>query len=73
MNWESSAADEAANARILDALSGALVAGALHQAFWALAIMTVLSAGVFWRLRRQDGDSISRGRAVAKEAEPVAQ
>jgi hypothetical protein len=35
--------------------------------------MTVLSAGIFWRLRRQDGDSISRGRAVAKEAEPVAQ
>lgn len=50
-----------------------LVAGALHHAFWALAIMTVLSAGIFWRLRKQDGDSISRGRAVAKEAEPVAQ
>ena len=50
-----------------------LVTNALHYAFWALAIMTVLSAGIFWRLRRQDGDSISRGRAVAKEAEPVAQ
>jgi hypothetical protein len=50
-----------------------LVTGALHHAFWALAIMTVVSAAIFWRLRRKDGDSISRGRAVAKEAEPVAQ
>jgi len=50
-----------------------LVTGALHHAFLALACMTVVSAAVFWRLRRKDGDSISRGRAVAKEAEPVAQ
>jgi MFS family permease len=51
----------------------ALVAGALNHAFWALALMTIVSAGIFWSLRRQDGDSISRGRAVANEAEPVAQ
>ena len=50
-----------------------LVTGALHHAFLALAAMTVVSTAIFWRLRRKDGDSISRGRAVAKEAEPVAQ
>jgi hypothetical protein len=26
---------------------------------------------VFWRLRRDDGDSISRSRGVAKTVEPV--
>lgn len=51
----------------------AQVADALHHAFWALAALTVLSAGIFYWLRRQDGDSISRGRPVAKEAEPVEQ
>jgi MFS family permease len=50
-----------------------LVTGALHHAFLALAAMTIVSTAIFWRLRRKDGDSISRGRAVAKEAEPVAQ
>ncbi|WP_202033745.1 MFS transporter [Massilia sp. Se16.2.3] len=37
-----------------------LVTGALHHGFWALAMMTILSAVIFWRLRRRDGDSISR-------------
>lgn len=50
-----------------------LVTDALHRGFWALAIMTVLSAAVFRRLRKRDGDSISRGRATATQAEPVAQ
>lgn len=50
-----------------------LVTDALHRGFWALSIMTVLSAAVFWRLRKSDGDSISRGREKASEAEPVAQ
>jgi hypothetical protein len=51
----------------------AMVTGALHHGFWALAVMTILSAGIFWRLRKRDGDSISRGREAAREAEPVAQ
>ncbi|MFC5513061.1 DHA2 family efflux MFS transporter permease subunit [Massilia jejuensis] len=51
----------------------AQVTDALHHAFWALAVLTMLSAGIFYWLRRQDGDSISRGRAVAKQAEPVEQ
>jgi hypothetical protein len=34
--------------------------------------MTLLSSVIFWRLRRNDGDSISRGQVKAKEAaEPV--
>ena len=54
--------------------SGAAVATeALHHAFATLAVLTILSSVVFWRLRRDDGDSISRGRVVAEEAEPVAQ
>jgi EmrB/QacA subfamily drug resistance transporter len=51
----------------------AAVTGALHHAFMTLAVLTVVSAAIFWRLRREDGDSISRGRATATEAEPVAQ
>lgn len=50
-----------------------LVTGALHHAFDTLAVLTVVSAVIFWRLRREDGDSISRGREKAAEAEPVAQ
>lgn len=50
-----------------------LVTDALHRGFWALALMTVISAAVFWRLRKSDGDSISRGHAKASQAEPVAQ
>jgi MFS family permease len=51
----------------------ALVTQALHHGFAALALVTLLSSVVFWRLRRHDGDSISRGQGKAKEAEPVAQ
>jgi len=50
-----------------------LVTGALHHAFDTLAVLTVVSAVIFWRLRREDGDSISRGRDKATQAEPVAQ
>ncbi len=48
-----------------------LVTQALHYGFATLATMTLLSSFVFWRLRRNDGDSISRGKVKAKEAEPV--
>lgn len=41
-----------------------LLTAALHHAFLALAVLTVLSSLMFWRLRREDGESISRGRAV---------
>lgn len=48
-----------------------LVLQALHHGFATLAVLTLLSSAVFWRLRRNDGDSISRGQAKAKEAEPI--
>jgi hypothetical protein len=34
------------------------VAGALHQAFLALALFTVLSSLTFWRLRPRDGEAV---------------
>jgi EmrB/QacA subfamily drug resistance transporter len=50
----------------------ALVTSALHHAFVALAAVTLVSSLIFWRLRRNDGESISRGQAVAERAAPVA-
>ena len=47
------------------------VTQALHHGFAVLAVLTLLSSAVFWRLRRNDGDSISRGQSVAPAAEPV--
>jgi EmrB/QacA subfamily drug resistance transporter len=48
----------------------ALVTNALHHAFLALAVLTLLSSFAFWKLRRADGESISRGAAtVDQEAE----
>jgi EmrB/QacA subfamily drug resistance transporter len=38
-----------------------MVVDALHHAFLTLAVITALSSLTFWRLRRQDGESISRG------------
>lgn len=47
-----------------------LVAGALHHAFLTLAVLTVLSSFMFWKLRPRDGESISRGHvSVDQEAE----
>jgi EmrB/QacA subfamily drug resistance transporter len=39
-----------------------LVAGALHHAFVTLALVTLVSSLSFWKLRPQDGQSISAGR-----------
>ena len=47
------------------------VTQALHHGFAVLAGLTLISSAVFWRLRRNDGDSISRGQSVVKTAEPV--
>lgn len=51
----------------------AAVSQALHYGFATLALMTVLSTVVFWRLRRNDGDSISHGQDKVEEVTPVAQ
>jgi EmrB/QacA subfamily drug resistance transporter len=45
-----------------------MVTSALHHAFLALAVTTMLSSLVFWRLRRSDGESISRGKPPVQEA-----
>lgn len=54
----------------------ALVTQALHHAFLLLAATTALSSLVFWRLRRSDGESISKGKeatAVAQDPAPLSQ
>lgn len=47
------------------------VSQALHHGFATLAVMTLVSSAIFWRLRRNDGDSISRGQIKVQEAAPV--
>ena len=42
----------------------AMVTSALHHAFQALSVITLISSLTFWRLRRADGESISRGIAA---------
>jgi hypothetical protein len=44
------------------------VTTALHHSFLTLAGVTLLSSATFWRLRPDDGDSISRGRPAAVPA-----
>ena len=39
----------------------ALVTNALHHAFLTLGVITAASSLLFWRLKPNDGDSISRG------------
>lgn len=38
------------------------VTAALHRGFLALALLTALSSLAFWSLRRNDGESVSRGK-----------
>lgn len=47
-----------------------MVTSALHNAFVALSVVTILSSLAFWTLRREDGESISKG--AKQEPEPVA-
>ncbi|WP_426177262.1 DHA2 family efflux MFS transporter permease subunit [Massilia sp. TWR1-2-2] len=46
-----------------------MVTTALHSAFVALSVVTILSSLAFWGLRREDGESISRGAKVAQPEE----
>ena len=45
-----------------------MVTSALHSAFVALSVVTILSSLAFWGLRREDGESISKGAKVAPGA-----
>jgi MFS family permease len=54
----------------------AMVTVALHHGFQFLAVTTMLSSLAFWRLRRGDGESISKGKtatAVAQDPTPLSQ
>lgn len=42
-----------------------MVTSALHSAFVALSIVTILSSLAFWTLKRDDGESISKGSKIA--------
>ena len=46
------------------------VTSALHHGFWTLAALTLVSSVMFWRLRHEDGESISRG-TVRSQTEPA--
>jgi EmrB/QacA subfamily drug resistance transporter len=49
-----------------------MVTSALHSAFVALSVVTILSSLAFWTLKRNDGESISKGvKAVPAEPAPV--
>ena len=50
-----------------------MVTDALHHAFYALSAITVVSSLTFWRLRAEDGESISRGIARDKTSPAVNQ
>ena len=48
-----------------------LVTSALHHGFMTLAGITLVSSLTFWKLRTNDGESISRGVAQAAQADSV--
>jgi EmrB/QacA subfamily drug resistance transporter len=50
-----------------------MVTDALHHAFLTLSAITVVSSLTFWRLRREDGESISRGIQNQQAAPAVTQ
>jgi membrane protein DedA with SNARE-associated domain len=39
----------------------AMVTSALHHAFLALSVLSIIASVTFWGLKRNDGESISRG------------
>jgi EmrB/QacA subfamily drug resistance transporter len=47
-----------------------MVTTAIHHAFLTLAVVTMISALLFYRLRREDGESISKGKTGAAVAAP---
>jgi Na+/melibiose symporter-like transporter len=50
-----------------------MVTQALHHAFITLSLITICSSLTFWRLRREDGESISRGIAHDQVAPAASQ
>ena len=50
-----------------------MVTDALHHAFYALSAITLVSSLTFWRLRKKDGESISRGITQEQTTPTVSQ
>lgn len=48
-----------------------MVTSALHSAFVALSVLTILSSLSFWGLRREDGESISKSSKAPPKPQPV--
>jgi EmrB/QacA subfamily drug resistance transporter len=49
-----------------------MITSALHNAFVALSVVTILSSLAFWTLRREDGESVSKGaKALPPEPQPA--
>ena len=46
----------------------AAITSALHLAFLTLGGLTMISALIFWTLRAEDGESVSKGRALMTES-----
>lgn len=46
-----------------------MLTNALHHAFMTIACITVLSSVVFWTLRKEDGESVSKGVVPRSEIE----
>ncbi len=49
-----------------------VLTSALHHAFLTLAGLTMVSSAIFWTLRKDDGESISRGSKAEQPATAVA-
>ena len=50
-----------------------MVTSALHHAFLTLSVITIISSATFWSLRKEDGESISRGLEGQQAAPAVTQ
>ena len=48
-----------------------MVTSALHHAFITLSAITIISSVTFWSLRKEDGESISRGMERQQTAPAV--
>ena len=48
----------------------AAITSALHHVFVTIGVLTALSSLTFWRLRANDGDSVSRGRDRVATVQP---
>ena len=46
------------------------VTRALHHGYITMSVLTLISSLAFWGLRKNDGESVSKGAPAANEGEP---